>query len=175
VTSQSPHYLYKRGTKAPQTGPKTNLKNHVCELAKVVTFAKFVTKVQLPNLYLRNLQSVTVNCILHSTYHRTWETGLEEVTRVSASNPFFNVQNLAGLFCMIQLPGLGEVVDMAPRKILFVCANRRASRPVLQALGRAGFLLQVVSGLSQISSVCRCIRCHRDHEITVWVYLDQPP
>ena len=44
---------------------------------------------------------------------------------------------------------------MTPRKVLFVCANRRARLPVLQALGRAGFLLQVVSGLSQISSVCR--------------------
>jgi len=50
--------------------------------------AKFVTKVQLPNLYLRNLHSVTVNCILHSTYHRTWEKGVEEDSRVSASNPF---------------------------------------------------------------------------------------
>jgi hypothetical protein len=44
---------------------------------------------------------------------------------------------------------------MTSRKVLFVCANRRASRPVTQALGRAGFRLQVVSGLSQISSVCR--------------------
>jgi len=57
---------------------------------------------------------------------------------------------------MIQLPDLvGEVEAVTPCKVLFVCANRRASRPVLQALGRAGFLLQVVSGLSQISSVCR--------------------
>jgi hypothetical protein len=49
---------------------------------------------------------------------------------------------------------VGEGVDMAPRKVLFVCANRRASQLVLQVLGRAGFLLQVVSGLSEISSVC---------------------
>ena len=50
---------------------------------------QFVTKVQLPNMYLRNLHYVTDRSILHSTYHRTWETGLGEVTRVSSSNPLF--------------------------------------------------------------------------------------
>src|SRR5271157_3743710 len=57
---------------------------------------------------------------------------------------------------MISLPDLvGEVVAMTPPKVLFVCADRQASRLVLQASSRAGVLLQVVSGLSQISSVCR--------------------
>ncbi len=40
-------------------------------------------------MYLRNLHSVTVRCILHSTYHRTWETGLGEEERVFSPNPLF--------------------------------------------------------------------------------------
>jgi len=46
-------------------------------------------------LYFRYLAGIT--CAFHTafTYHRTWETGLEEVTRVSSSNPsFFAVTNL---------------------------------------------------------------------------------
>ena len=41
-------------------------------------------------MYFRNLRRVTVQCILQSTYHRTWETGLEVDTRVKeTSNPLF--------------------------------------------------------------------------------------
>jgi len=41
-------------------------------------------------MYFRNLRRVTVQCILQSTYHRTWETGLEVDMRVKeTSNPLF--------------------------------------------------------------------------------------
>ena len=38
-------------------------------------------------LYFRYLAGITLASHTGFTYHRTWETGLEEVTRVSSSNP----------------------------------------------------------------------------------------
>jgi hypothetical protein len=48
-----------------------------------------ITKVQLLDLYFRYLARTTGSFHTAFTYHRTWETGLEEVTRVSSSNPHF--------------------------------------------------------------------------------------
>ena len=38
-------------------------------------------------MYFRNLARITGARHTAFTYHRTWETGLEEVTRVSSSSP----------------------------------------------------------------------------------------
>jgi hypothetical protein len=56
----------------------------------VVTISKtLLRKYNSRDMYFRYLAGITSAFHTAFTYHRTWETGLEEVTRVSSSNPSF--------------------------------------------------------------------------------------
>jgi hypothetical protein len=67
---------------------------------------------------------------------------------------------------------------MTRYKVLFVGSNRRASAPILNALREAGFVLEVVFGLSQLSRVCGrafdVVAIMGEHSECAWPQSDCP-